>query len=113
MPKIVIHHEVEDTERWLTTGKATRENFFGALGITDIKPYTNPENPQQVALTMDVPDLDAMMASLEPPRPPKPRRRTGSRATPSFSTSRRRYEQRRFGRKAAVENPAPTKASRR
>jgi hypothetical protein len=67
MPKIVIHHEVEDTERWLTTGKTTRENFFGPLGITDIKAYTNPENPQQVALTMDVPDLDAMMAALETP----------------------------------------------
>ena len=47
MPKIVIHHEVEDTERWLTTGKATRENFFGPLGITDIKTYTNPENPSR------------------------------------------------------------------
>ena len=68
MPKIVIHHEVEDTECWLTTGKATRENFFGPLGITDIKTYTNPQNPKQVALTMDVPDLDAMMAALETPR---------------------------------------------
>jgi hypothetical protein len=67
MPKIVVHHEVEDTDRWLTTGKATRENFFGPLGITDIKTYTNPQNPQQVALTMDVPDLDAMMAALETP----------------------------------------------
>ena len=100
MPKIVIHHEVEDTDRWLTAGKGTRENFFGPLGITDIKTYTNPQNPQQVALTMDVPDLDAMMAALETPEaseaektpqpPPNPSRSsdtsTLSRPRPAWSS---------------------------
>ena len=62
MPKILIHHDVDDTDLWLTQGKKTREEAFGSIGVTDIKTYTNPQNPTQVGLTMDVPDLDALAA---------------------------------------------------
>jgi hypothetical protein len=65
MPKILVHHDVDDTERWLA--QTTREEFFGSLGVTDIKTYTNPEKPTQVGLTMDVPDLDTLMAALQTP----------------------------------------------
>ena len=65
MPKILVHHDVDDTEHWLA--QTTREEFFGSLGVTDIKTYTNPEKPTQVGLTMDVPDLDALVAALQTP----------------------------------------------
>ena len=65
MPKILVHHDVDDAEHWLA--QATREEFFGALGVTDIKTYTNPERPTQVGLTMDVPDLEALLAALQTP----------------------------------------------
>ncbi|MFF3312924.1 hypothetical protein [Streptomyces sp. NPDC002952] len=65
MPTVVIHHSVNDTQHWLASSK--RENFFGTLGVTSIRTFTNPQDPTQVALTMDVPNLDALMASLQGP----------------------------------------------
>ena len=65
MPTIVVHHSVDDTKHWLASSK--REEFFGPLGVTNIRTFTNPQDPTQVALTMDVPDLDALMASLQGP----------------------------------------------
>jgi hypothetical protein len=65
MPKILIHHDVDDTEGWLAA--TTREEVFGPLGVTDIKTYTNPQKPTQVGLTMDVPDLDALLEMLNSP----------------------------------------------
>jgi hypothetical protein len=63
MPKIVFHHTVDDVDHWLAA--TTREEFFGALGVTNIQTYSSPENPGQVGLTMDVPDLDALLAALQ------------------------------------------------
>ncbi len=65
MPSIVVHHDVEDTEHWLAS--SVRDEFFGPLGITNVQTYTNPQNPTQVALTMDVPDVDALVAALQSP----------------------------------------------
>src|SRR3712207_8472487 len=50
VPKILVHHDVDDTEHWLA--QTTREEFFGSLGVTDLRTYTNPEKPTQVGLTM-------------------------------------------------------------
>ena len=65
MPSIVVHHDVDDTEHWLAS--PVREQFFGPMGITNVRTFTNPQNPKQVALTMDVPDLDALIAALQSP----------------------------------------------
>lgn len=65
MPTIVAYHDVDDTEHWLASPK--REEFFGPLGVTNIRTFTNPQNPTQVALTLDVPDLDALMAAMQTP----------------------------------------------
>ena len=65
MPSIVVHHDVDDTEHWLAS--PVREEFFGPLGITNVRTFTNPQNPKQVALTLDVPDLDALFAALQSP----------------------------------------------
>jgi hypothetical protein len=65
LPTIVAYHDVDDTEHWLASPK--REEFFGPLGVTNIRTFTNPQNPTQVALTLDVPDLDALMAAMQTP----------------------------------------------
>ena len=65
MPRIVVHHDIDDTEHWLASPK--REEFFGPLGITDVRLFTDPQNPTHVALTLDVPDLDALMAAMQTP----------------------------------------------
>ena len=63
MPTIIAHHDVDDTEHWLASRK--RGEFFTTLGVTNIRTFTNPLNPTQVALLLDVPDLDALVAALE------------------------------------------------
>ena len=78
MPKVHVHHDVDDTEHWLAQN--TREEFFGPLGVTDIKTYTNPENPTQVGLTMDVPDLDALVSALQTPEAAEAMKKDGVHA---------------------------------
>ena len=63
MPTIIGHHDVKDKDHWLASPK--REEVFGPLGITNIRTFVNPENPTQVAVMMDVPDLDALMAAMQ------------------------------------------------
>lgn len=63
MPTVIAHHDVGDTEHWLASPK--REEFFGPLGVTNIRTFVDPQNPSHVALIMDVPDMDAVMAAME------------------------------------------------
>ncbi|WP_018772926.1 MULTISPECIES: hypothetical protein [unclassified Arthrobacter] len=63
MPTIIGHHDVKDKDHWLASPK--REEVFGPLGITNIRTFVNPENPTQVAVMMDVPDVDALMAAMQ------------------------------------------------
>jgi len=63
MPTIIVHHDVDDTAHWLASSK--REEFFGPLGVTNLRTFSDPQNPTHVALMADVPDLDALMAALE------------------------------------------------
>ena len=63
MPTVVAHHDVKDTQHWLASPK--REEFFGPLGVTNIRTFVDPQNPTRVALLMDIPDMDAVMAAME------------------------------------------------
>jgi hypothetical protein len=63
MPTVVAHHDVKDKDHWLASTK--REEFFGPLGVTNIRTFVNPQNPTQVALMMDVADMDAVMAAMQ------------------------------------------------
>lgn len=63
MPTIIGHHDVKDTEHWLASPK--REEFFGPLGVTNIRTFVDPRSPSHVAVLMDVPDMDAVMAAME------------------------------------------------
>ena len=63
MPTIIGHHDVKDSEHWLASPK--REEFFGPLGVTNIRTFVDPQNPTRVAVLMDVPDMDALMAAMQ------------------------------------------------
>jgi hypothetical protein len=63
MPTIIGHHDVKDVEHWLASPK--REEFFGPLGVTNIRTFVDPEKPTRVAVMMDVPDMDAMTAAMQ------------------------------------------------
>lgn len=62
MPTVIAHHDVKDTDHWLASPK--REEFFGPLGVTNIRTFVNPQNPTQVALLMDIPDMDVVMEAM-------------------------------------------------
>jgi hypothetical protein len=63
MPTVIAHHDVTDKEHWLASPK--REEFFGPLGVTNIRTFVDPQNPTRVALLMDVPDMDAVMGAMD------------------------------------------------
>ncbi len=65
MPTVIGHHDVKDTDHWLASAK--REEFFAPLGITNIRTFVNPQNRTQVAVMMDVADMDALAAAMETP----------------------------------------------
>jgi hypothetical protein len=63
MPTVIGHHDVKDTQHWLASPK--REELFGALGVTNIRTFVDPQNPTRVAVLMDVPDMDTVMAAMQ------------------------------------------------
>jgi hypothetical protein len=65
MPTVIAHHDVKDTDHWLASPK--REEFFGPLGVTNIRTFVDPQNRTRVALLMDIPDMDAVMAAMQTP----------------------------------------------
>ena len=65
MPTVIGHHDVKDQAHWLASPK--REEVFGPLGVTNIRTFVNPQNSTQVAVLMDVADMDALMAAMQRP----------------------------------------------
>ena len=63
MPTVIAHHDVKDKDHWLASPK--REEFFGPLGVTNIRTFVDPENTTRVGLVMDVADMNAVMAAME------------------------------------------------
>jgi hypothetical protein len=63
LPTVIAHHNVKDKDHWLASPK--REEVFGPLGVTNIRTFVDPQNPNQVALLMDVADMDAVMAAMQ------------------------------------------------
>lgn len=62
MPTVVATHEVKDTEHWLASPK--REEILGPLGVTNIRTFVDPQNRTRVAVFMEVPDIDAVLALM-------------------------------------------------
>jgi hypothetical protein len=65
MPTVIAHHDVKDTDHWLASPK--RQEFFGPLGVTNVRTFVDPQNPTRVGLLMDIPDMDAVMAAMQTP----------------------------------------------
>jgi hypothetical protein len=59
----MAYHDVKDKDHWLASPK--REEFFGPLGVTNIRTFVDPENPTRAGLVMDVSDMDAVMGAME------------------------------------------------
>jgi hypothetical protein len=62
MPTVIAHHDVKDKDHWLASPK--REEIFGPLGVTNIRTFVDPQNPNRVAILMDVADMDAVMGAM-------------------------------------------------
>ena len=65
MPTVMAYHDVNDKDHWLSSPR--REEFFGPLGVSNIRTFVDPQNPTRVGLVMDVSDMDAVMAAMETP----------------------------------------------
>jgi hypothetical protein len=65
MPTVIGHHDVTDTDHWLASPR--RAEFFGPLGVTNIRTFVDPQNPKHVALLMDVADMDVVQAAMATP----------------------------------------------
>ena len=66
MPTILGHHDIsKGKDHWLSSPK--REEFFGPLGVTNIRTFVDPQNPDHVAILADVADLDAFTAGMQSP----------------------------------------------
>jgi hypothetical protein len=63
MPTIIGHHDVKDKDHWLSSPK--REEFFGPIGVTNIRTFVDPQNPTHVAVLMDVADMDAFTNAMK------------------------------------------------
>ncbi len=63
MPTVIAHHDVKDKDHWLASPK--REEFFGPLGVTNIRTFVDPQNPTRVAVLMDAADMEAVMGAMQ------------------------------------------------
>jgi hypothetical protein len=63
MPLVLAHHDVDDVQHWLASPK--REEFFGPLGVTEIKTYVDPQGSKRVGVTMNVADMEALMGAMQ------------------------------------------------
>ena len=64
MPTIVAHHDItKGSEHWLASRK--RKELFEPLGVTNIRTFVDPQNPNRVAVMMDVPDMNALTAAMQ------------------------------------------------
>jgi hypothetical protein len=65
VPTIFGYHDVKDTDHWLASPK--REEFFGPLGVTNIRTFVDPENRTRVGVLMDVPTMETLTAAMQAP----------------------------------------------
>lgn len=63
MPTLLGVHDVKDTKHWLASPR--RQEFFGPLGVTNIRTFVDPKNPTRVAVMMDVPSIEAFEAAMQ------------------------------------------------
>ena len=62
MPTLMIFHEVDDVEHWLSSTK--RQDVFGPLGIT-VRTFIDPAKSHRVGLIAEVPDMETFQRIME------------------------------------------------
>src|SRR5215218_8294022 len=108
MPTVMVHHDVNDKDGWLASPR--REQFFGPIGVTNIRTFVAPEHPTRVGLVMDVPDMEALMAAMRPRLPVTRWRMTASYPRRSCSSWRRKAHNLTSNRRR--DQPSPRSADR-
>ncbi len=63
MPTVIAYHAIKDKERWLASPK--RDEFFGPLGVTNIRTFVDPTNPTRAAVLMDIADMDVVKEAMK------------------------------------------------
>jgi len=64
MPTVIAHHTItKGTKHWLESPR--RDAFFKTIGVNNVRTFVDPQNPNHVAVLMDVPDMDAMVKALQ------------------------------------------------
>jgi len=63
VPTVFGYHDVKDRDHWLASPR--REEFFGPLGVTNIRTFVDPGNPTRVGVLMDVPDMETLAAAMQ------------------------------------------------
>jgi hypothetical protein len=66
MPKVVITHAVQDLDRWLQ-GKAQRATAIESGTGSNVTDYVAQDGSNNIAITADVADADAMRSLLAAP----------------------------------------------
>jgi hypothetical protein len=66
MPKVVITHAVQDLDRWLQ-GKAERAAAIESGTGGNVTDYVAQDGSNNIAITADVADVDAMKSMLAAP----------------------------------------------
>jgi len=63
MPTVIGHHDVKDTDHWLASPKREMPSARSESRISGRS--STPRNRAQVAVLMDVADLDVVMAAMQ------------------------------------------------
>jgi hypothetical protein len=62
MTTVLVSHEVEDVDHWLTSPK--RAEVFGKYNVTQIRTFTDPQGSNRVGLILEIPDLSVVSKIL-------------------------------------------------
>jgi hypothetical protein len=68
MPKIVITHDVADVDTWLEF-KSERADAVSGMGGRDVVDHVAHDGSNRVALSVEIDDVDAMVAAIASPPP--------------------------------------------
>lgn len=68
MPRMVLTHAVVDVERWLA-GKAERAAAIESGSGSNVTDYVAADGSNNIAVTADIGDVDAIRAMLSSPPP--------------------------------------------
>ena len=68
MPKVVFTHAVQELDRWLQ-GKAERAAAIESGTGSNVTDYVARDGSNNIAITADIADIDALQAMLGSPPP--------------------------------------------